>query len=89
MIHFKGLLGIKKPIGKGAGRLKARRKVGPRGNVCVYVGDFSLFSVVLFRSLLRDKHKHCGVCGRDDISGYYRRGFGEGFCVCVCAKGRV
>lgn len=48
------------------------------------VGGFSLFSVVLFRSVLQDKYKHCGVCGRDDISGYCRREFGEGFCASVC-----
>lgn len=50
----------------------------------MHVGGFSLFSAVLFRSFLRDKYKHCGVCGRGDISGYCRRGFGEGFFVCVC-----
>lgn len=32
-----------------------------------------------FRFLLEDKHKHCGVCDGDDISGYCRRGFGERF----------
>lgn len=38
---------------------------------------FSLCSVVWWRFFLRDKHKYCGVCGRGDISGYCRRGFGE------------
>lgn len=36
MIYSRGLLGIKKVIGKGAGNLKERRKVGPGGMfVCV------------------------------------------------------
>lgn len=36
-----------------------------------------MFSAILLGSFLRDKHKHYGVCGRDDISGYGRRGFGK------------
>ena len=35
--------------------------------------------MVWFRFFLKDKHKHCRVCGRDDISGYCRRGFGGRF----------
>lgn len=64
--------------------MRERIKVGSRANVFIYVWDFSLFSMVWFRVFLKDKHKHCGVCGRDDISGYCRRGFGERFFFSLC-----
>lgn len=54
-------------------------KLGQGWYVFVYVRHFSLFSMGRFRFLLEDKHKHCGVCDEDDISGYCRRGFGERF----------
>lgn len=81
-------MGIKKPIGKGAGKLK-EEKLGQGGMFVYMLGIFCLFSVVLLRSFLRNKRKHCRVCGREDISGYYRRGFGEGVrvCMCVCVQG--
>ena len=42
--------------------------------------------MVWFRFFLKDKHKHCRVCGRDDISGYCRRGFGERFFFSLCKR---
>lgn len=66
-------------------------KLGQGWYVFVYVRHFSLFSMGRFRFLLEDKHKHCGVCDGDDISGYCRRGFGERFFFffpsSLCARG--